>query len=126
MNSQTKKIFFLAIGWVCFALGAVAIIVPVLPTTPFMILAAACFSKGSERLHKWLLSLPHVGDKVHDWEEHGVVRKRTKIFASLMILVSFTGTIIMMWENKVVVGAMAATGAAVLIFINTRPSRPRT
>lgn len=75
-------------GWLSFALGVVGAFVPILPTTPFMILSAYLFSKSSPRFHAWLLSLPIAGPAVTEWNQHRVVRTRAKILCAVMILLS--------------------------------------
>jgi uncharacterized membrane protein YbaN (DUF454 family) len=76
---------FLAFGWLFVALGFLGAFLPVVPTVPFLILAAYFFSKGSTRLHQWLLDLPNYGPQLRAWEEHGVVRTRAKALATTLI-----------------------------------------
>lgn len=59
-----------AAGLISLALGIVGIVVPGLPTTPFVLLSAACFAKTSPRLHAWLLAHRVLGPMVRDWETH--------------------------------------------------------
>ena len=51
-----KKIIYLIIGFTCFGIGAVGVVLPVLPTTPFLLVASFCFAKGSERFHNWFIN----------------------------------------------------------------------
>ena len=59
----------------------VGIVLPVLPTTPFVLLAAWCAGRGSARLHAWLLAHPRFGPVIHEWELHGAVSRKAKRFA---------------------------------------------
>lgn len=71
----------LAFGWLFFGMGVVGMFVPVWPTTPFMLLAAACFMRSSERLHEWLVNHPKYGAHTRDYFEGRGLRVRTKVIA---------------------------------------------
>jgi uncharacterized protein len=122
---QAKRLFFLITGFISLGLGVAGVFLPVLPTTPFIILAAFCFSRSSERWHKWLLNNKKFGPALRDWERYGVIRLRAKVLASILIAVSFTS----MWIFAKVATALKLTlvgiGILVLIFIWTRPSVPK-
>jgi uncharacterized membrane protein YbaN (DUF454 family) len=83
---------WLAAGVVALALGIVGIVLPLLPTVPFVILAAYCFSRGSRRWEKWMLDHPKLGPIVRDWREHHAVPLRAKQLATAMMAISCTGT----------------------------------
>jgi len=68
-------------GWVFFGMGVVGMFVPVWPTTPFMLLAAACFMRSSKRLHRWLVEHPTYGQHIRDYLEGRGLTRRTKIVA---------------------------------------------
>ena len=79
------KYLFLFLGFVCAALGFVGIVVPGLPTTVFMIMAASCFAKSSPRFERWILNLPVVGAMVRDHRSGlGMPRKAKTIAISMM------------------------------------------
>jgi len=82
-----KPLLF-ALGWFFFALGVIGAFLPILPTTPFLLLAALCFSKSSPRFHAWLLNMPVFGAAVQDWQQRKVIRTRAKVLCSSMLLVS--------------------------------------
>ena len=82
---MTKPIFLIC-GWLAFALGFVGAFLPILPTTPFMLLAAYCFSKGSPRLYKWLINLPKFGPSIKAWNENGVISKRAKVICVISVV----------------------------------------
>lgn len=116
------KWLWITAGWLSIALGVLGIFLPLLPTTPFMILAAFCFSKGSQRLHAWLLSRPRLGPMIRDWEEHGIIRPKAKRSATVAMVIVFGATLAFVqvhWGIKLVV---AAIGVSVMTFIWTRPS----
>ncbi len=68
-------------GLVCAGIGLIGVIVPGLPTTVFMILAAWCFSKSSPRLEQWVLEMPGIGPMVADFRAGLGMPKRTKVLA---------------------------------------------
>ncbi|MBM5572257.1 DUF454 family protein [Deefgea chitinilytica] len=83
------KILFTLSGVLALVLGLIGIIVPGLPTTPFILLAAYCFAKGSQRLHQCLLNHPWCGALIRDWERHRSLPLRLKYLAiGLMLLMS--------------------------------------
>lgn len=75
-------------GAVSLALGVVGVFLPVLPTTPFVLLAAACWMRASPRLHAWLLNHPTFGPILRDWAQHRAVPRRAKWLSSTMMAVS--------------------------------------
>ncbi|MEJ8837407.1 YbaN family protein [Ramlibacter sp. AN1133] len=77
-----------ALAGVCVVLGLVGIVVPVLPTVPFLLVAAWAASRSSPRLHRWLLTHPRFGRPLREWEEAGIVPRSAKWFATTMIVVS--------------------------------------
>lgn len=122
MVSGTKRLIFLTLGWLCLALGFIGIFLPVLPTTPFALLAAYFFSKSSEKLHGWLLNQKHLGPLIKNWERYGVIRRKAKVLATVTMVVLFSYTTLFVpvrYEIKILVNLI---GVAVLTFIWTRPS----
>jgi uncharacterized protein len=83
------KYLWLTLGWTCVGLGIAGAFLPLLPTTPFLLLAAFAFSRGSAKLHTWLLTHPRWGPPIHHWHHHRAVTKRTKIYASISMIVLF-------------------------------------
>ncbi|PIP93906.1 MAG: hypothetical protein COW00_04925 [Bdellovibrio sp. CG12_big_fil_rev_8_21_14_0_65_39_13] len=122
MIRATQQTLYLIVGWSSLILGIIGIFLPLLPTTPFVILAAACFSKSSVRVHQWLLSRPHLGPMVKDWEQNGSISLKAKILATSMIVVLFSYSLIFVEVNLVIKIIVAITGVSVLTFIWTRPS----
>ena len=73
---------WLLAGFLCLIVGLIGVVLPLLPTTPFVLLAAYCFSRGSARWEHWLLTHPRLGPLVHDWRQHHAVPLRAKQLAT--------------------------------------------
>ncbi len=107
-------------GHTSLAVGFVGIFVPLLPTTPFVLLAAVCYSRGSERFHTWLLEHERFGPMIRAWREHRAIGVRAKIAAVTAVVLSITYSVIRLDMPWNVVALLV--GAAVLTFILSRPS----
>lgn len=79
------RALWLAAGGFALAAGIVGIFLPLLPTTPFVLLAAYCFSRGSARCERWLLEHPRFGPMVRDWRTHRAIPLRAKQLATVMM-----------------------------------------
>jgi hypothetical protein len=75
------KALWLSVGLVCVGLGAIGMVLPILPTTPFLLVAAACFCKSSTRMYDWLLSNKWFGEYIRNYREGRGLPMRTKITA---------------------------------------------
>lgn len=111
---------FLILGHASMAVGFVGIFVPLLPTTPFVLLAAVCYSRGSERFHTWLHRHPRFGPLIHSWREHRAIGLRSKIVATVMVAASITWSAIRLGAPWNVLALV--TGAAVITFLLSRPT----
>ncbi|WP_432454570.1 MULTISPECIES: YbaN family protein [unclassified Agarivorans] len=116
------KLLYLIIGWISVLLGTLGIFLPLLPTTPFMLLAAVLFSKSSPRFERWLQQHRVFGPLIEDWHQYGVVSLRAKCSATIMVLISAA---LMLWFQVPWIGRMVAAAClcSVMIFLWTRPSR---
>ena len=83
-----KRIFYLVAGLLSVALGAIGAVLPLLPTVPFMILAAFCFARSSERLERWLLDHPLFGVHIRNWRANGAISRTGKHAATVAFAVS--------------------------------------
>lgn len=113
---------YVVFGHASIAVGFIGIFVPLLPTTPFVLLAAVCYSRGSERFHIWIHGHPRFGPMIVSWHEHRAIGTRAKIAATLMVVLSVTYSV---WRLEPPWTVLAlAIGATVLAFILSRPSPP--
>ncbi|MDQ6976954.1 MAG: YbaN family protein, partial [Ghiorsea sp.] len=97
-------------------LGLIGVALPILPTTPFMILATALFAKSSPRFHHMLLNNKYIGDVLKDWEERHVVRRSIKKRATMLIFITFSISIAILHE-QVGLQLMLVAIALILLFL---------
>lgn len=125
MTQSAKRLGWAIAGVIALILGILGIPLPLLPTTPFLLLAAFCFSRSSKRLHDWLLNHPRLGPPIRDWNENGAIPMRAKIIATVMM----GAAILAAWAfgaPKYALIAQLVVLPLVCLFIWTRPSGPRT
>lgn len=115
----------MALGFVCLLLALAGIALPVIPGVPFAIAAAFLFSRSSERLHRWLLALPHLGEAIRDWDEQGAIRLRSKVVSSAMILMTMITFSLLVEVGLVFKVALIAILSGAIVFIVTRPGTAR-
>ncbi len=118
------RLVLLSLGWLNVALAVIGAILPVMPTTVFLIIAAGCFAKSSPRLERWLLDHPRFGGALRAWREDGSMSGKHKALAVGTMGISVMATVILgraiPWVVKV---ALVGVTACVAGFILTRPSR---
>lgn len=88
------------LGFVFLGIAALGVFLPLLPTTPFVLLAAACFAKSSERMHRWILANGTFGPMVRDWEEKRCISCRVKTIAITSMLAVGGVSIFQMLESN--------------------------
>lgn len=116
MAKGIKKALYMALGLISVALGMLGVVVPLLPTTPFLLLAAWSFLRSSERLHHWLINHRVCGEYIYNYTEHRSVRRSTKRIAIITLWVSMAVSVLLV--RKVHVGAiLLVIGTLVTIHI---------
>lgn len=117
------RVALLVLGLVCTGLGIAGIILPGLPGTVFLLIAAWAFSRSSERFHLWLYEHPRFGRTVREWHAYRVIPVRAKAAALAMMATTAVGLVLLSdgdWQLPAISGAIMA---AVAVWIVTRPSR---
>ncbi len=115
---------YLALGWTFFGLGVAGIILPVVPATPFMLLALGSFSRSSPRLEAWLLQHRMFGAGLRDWKEHRVIPLRGKLVAWGSMLASLAYMIFWRQPAWWIIALAAALMGYGAWFVARCPSRP--
>jgi uncharacterized membrane protein YbaN (DUF454 family) len=119
VNTRTRY-FWLLTGLTAFAIGAVGVVLPLLPTTPFLLIAAFAFARSSTRLNRWLREHPLFGSLISNWHRDGSIDRKTKRIAILVIVVTPAITWLLGVPLWMIACQVVFLGAAA-IFILTRP-----
>lgn len=101
-RSTLVRTLYLAAGIMALILGLLGVVLPILPTTPFVLLAAACFARSSERFYNALLNHHLAGPIIADWRQHRAMRRTTKRWAFLTMALSFGTSLLMVqttWQR---------------------------
>jgi len=123
LKDRSQRVFLIVVGWLSIVLGLIGAFLPLLPTTPFLLLAAACFARSSPRLYERMLNHPWIGPTLKDWRENRVIPLRAKILAISMITVSMGSSIALFiphWLGRI---SMTAIGVSVCVYLISIPTR---
>jgi uncharacterized protein len=116
--AMKRHLYFIG-GWAALGLGAIGAVLPLLPTVPFVILAAFCFARSSQKLERWLVEHPRFGPHISAWREKGAISKRGKRAALITYAISMVVAVIFTpWPWVLIaVGAILISGT----WLMTRP-----
>lgn len=114
---------FLLLGLGFVGLGVAGIFLPVLPTTPFMLLAAACFARSSERFYHWLLNHRVFGATVREWQQHRSIPRRSKWLAIITMAATLAVSVVFFVPHTELQVALALFGVVLAIYLYRIPSR---
>ena len=95
-GQKLVRALWLIAGTICVVLGAIGIVLPILPTTPFLLAAAACYYKSSERMHRWLLNNKWLGEYIRNYTEGKGLTKKTKITALIVLWITISFSTVFM------------------------------
>lgn len=121
-----KRFFYLTVGFGFVVLAIIGIALPVLPTTPFLLVAAACFAKSSKRCHKWLINNKLFGPIIHNWQQNRCIPKKAKSIAVLSIVIFGGFSVLIAVPNiygQLATLALLAVGLSVVLSIKTCPEQ---
>jgi uncharacterized membrane protein YbaN (DUF454 family) len=118
------RFFWITLGLAALALGTAGLVLPLLPTTPFMLLAAACFAKSSPRLHDWLISHRLFGPAIRDWRDYRAISPKAKRMA-LTAMTAALGLSLMLGLGWRVLAVQAVVLLVMGSWIWTRPDGPQ-
>ena len=119
------KYLYLSLGYISLILGIAGTILPVLPTTPFILLATYFFSKSSKKLHQWLKNHRIFGRMINDWNRHRAISLKAKILSTVMIVSLFSYTIFFKNYHNSIKLLLLSIAFGVLAFILSRPLPPQ-
>jgi uncharacterized protein len=125
MTERWRRRAYAAAGWVFVVLAAIGVALPLLPTTPFVLLASSCFVRSSPRARLWLLNSRMFGPTLRDWNEHQAVRRPVKVLAFVVVLGVLALTFLRDM-HPVMRGTILAVGAVGLIVVWWLPAVPAT
>lgn len=96
MQNKAKKYFLICSGWLAILLGVIGIVLPLLPTTPFILLAAGCFAKSSPKFHQWLIKHPFFGPLINSYKGDRCIPQDVKIKAIIFIWITLSLSIFLL------------------------------
>ncbi|WP_367394800.1 YbaN family protein [Cupriavidus sp. Agwp_2] len=123
-RQRVLRAVWVLLGGLSLLLGVIGIFLPVLPTTPFVLLAAACFARGSQRFHGWLMEHPRFGPLVSDWQRYRSIPFKAKCLALSMMWVSMGTTAWLLRGRPVASAALLACAVGVSVWMIRLPTRP--
>src|SRR5210317_1675873 len=121
INNQFFRNAILAIGVCATGLAVLGIFLPLLPTVPLLLLAAACFARSSERFHSWLLQHPHLGPMIRGYLEGQGIPLRSKIFSISLLWLTISVSVLLLTTPLWVKITLLVIGSAVTIYLLRLP-----
>ncbi|WP_420476159.1 YbaN family protein [Noviherbaspirillum sp. ST9] len=110
------KILLNVVGCIAVVLAILGVFLPLLPTTPFLLLASACFMRGSDRMHRWLRNHPIFGEYLRNFEDKRALPKRAKIVSMVLLWPSMLYSVYLV-KPVLLKGMLLAIAVGVTIMI---------
>lgn len=121
--SLLVRMVLLVLGSIALLLGIIGIFLPGLPTTPFILVAAACYARASERFYRWLLRNPTFGPLIAEWRRHRSIPYRVKCLAITLMSLTICVSIWSFSGRPMLQGLLAFIGLSTAIWLWRIPSR---
>jgi uncharacterized membrane protein YbaN (DUF454 family) len=122
LRREVRGLFFV-LGLASVVLGVAGIFLPLLPTTPFLLLAAACFARSSDRFYHWLLNHPLLGATVREWQQYRSIPRRTKWVAIATMAATLAVSVAFFVTHAALQIALALFGVVLAVYLYSIPSR---
>ena len=125
MKVSVYKYFLMILGWLFVSLGVIGIFLPLMPTTIFFILAAACFAKSSDKFYNWLIYHPRFGKFIRDYREHRGMPMKSKIIAVSMVIITIGSSALFFTDKllvKIILSVIAIGVSSYIISLKTIPA----
>lgn len=119
---RMKRIGFLIVGYLLIAIGFVGAFLPIMPTTPFLILAAGCFARSSPRLERWLLGHPRFGPLLQNWRERGAIPRKAKALSCTGMAVGYSAFWLVSTPSAPLAAGVTALILVGTVFVLSRPT----
>ena len=127
MRRIAINLIYISLGWFCVLLGAIGVVLPILPTTPLLILALILFSKSSPRFHQMLLKNRWFGPTLQRWETNRTMARKDKRVATVTIFVTFSISIAILHDRPALQLMLVGIAITLLFFmwrIKETPEEP--
>ncbi len=118
------RVAFAALGTLFLLLGIVGVFMPILPTTPFLLLATACYARSSHRFYNWLMNHPAFGPLIVEWRTYRSIPWRIKLVAVVTMTLTF-GSSIIFHQRRLAAASAGFFGLTMVIWLYRIPSRDR-
>jgi uncharacterized protein len=115
----------LLLGLFFTATGLVGVVLPLLPTTPFLLLAVACFARSSRRCHLWLIEHPLFGPTIRQWQKERTLPRRSKYTAVVLLILSLGSSILFFIEKPYLKFMLVMLGLSLIVFLLRLPEQAR-
>ncbi len=119
------RLWWRVAGLISLVLGIIGIVLPILPTTPFLLLSAFCFDRSSPALHNWLMNHRWFGPPIHNWQKYGAMSKLAKVTAVVFMVSAFSAGVYFQLPMWVLI-VQGSIFSAVIVFLLTRPLPPKS
>jgi len=122
MKPDVRKIILISAGTVTLFLCSIGIVIPGLPTTPFLLISVACYIRSSKKLYDWLMNHKILGHFIREYHVHKAITKRTKISALIITWITLSISVVLfipsLMLRLIVIGA-GCVGSIIIILIPT-------